>query len=825
MSWHCCGDHCWCCSSSIGEVKLSSIYILDTSVILHNWNILREKRTMVIPQQVLDELEKFHDESGDLGDNARSALWWLSQQLNNCYGNEIVSDGSRIIFWHENEEKTHDQKILYVANQVKNDKFHFNDDAIVLTKSVALRAKARNDGIIAEDYDDVGFIEEIDGWRKMPITVDEMEKILQDRELKTFHLDGRENLATNEYVECTCEGKPCNGMIYRHIGNGDFSRVDLKPHMASIVPKNPEQVMLANSLLDRDVHLVTAIGSAGSGKALVNGSCVLTEHGYVAIETLRIGDKVFGSDGLMHNVVGVFPQGKKRVYEVHFTDGSIVKCNDEHLWTYQTRCMRNKGHKQNKELWKTSTLREIIDNVPIVQNTVKTDKRNKNNKFDGIEHNVFIPIAKPLEFPEKELAIPPYTMGAMIGDGGMTQNTSIFTSEDKDVIERVNKELAILNCCLKKISKYDYRIVKLDDGLSYRNIFDNVIDYLGMRGKSSWEKFIPDDYLYNTCANRLELLKGIIDTDGYYSRTQYDFSTTSEKLKNQVKFLAESLGCVVTERERVTHYEYAGEKKEGRKSYRLHIKCGELVEKLHFSQKREEQWKSSRWKARRAIEKIVETDQYEEMTCISVDSEDHLFLTDNCIPTHNTILAIAAAIQQVLMKPKAYSRIIITRPIMPVGRDIGFLPGDVNEKMGEWIRPFMNNIEFIKEVNQKAGKNRVAEEKVEMLLDLNACKDVMEVLPLTYIRGCSISNAFIIVDEAQNATPSEMKTIITRVGEGSKLVLLGDINQIDNRFLSKECNGLTMTIKKFWGNDIYSHVTLKTVERSRLAELATKILF
>lgn len=134
-------------------------------------------------------------ESGDLGDNARSALWWLSQQLNNCYGNEIVSDGSRIIFWHENEEKTHDQKILYVANQVKNDRFHFNDDVIVLTKSVALRAKARNNGISAEDYDDVGFIEEIDGWRRMPITADEMERILRDRELKTFHLDGRENLA------------------------------------------------------------------------------------------------------------------------------------------------------------------------------------------------------------------------------------------------------------------------------------------------------------------------------------------------------------------------------------------------------------------------------------------------------------------------------------------------------------------------------------------------------------------------------------------------------------------------------------------------------
>lgn len=416
-------------------------------------------------------------------------------------------------------------------------------------------------------------------------------------------------------------------------------------------------------------------------------------------------------------------------------------------------------------------------------------------------------------------------MGAMIGDGCMTQGVSTFSSEDIDVLEKINGELANLNCCLKQISKYDYRIVKLDDGLSKYNLFDNIAEHLGMRGKHSWEKSIPEDYLFNTIENRLELLKGLIDTDGSIEHGgMYHFHTTSEKLKDQVKFLAESLGCVVSWRERVTHYEYNGEKKEGRKSYALNIKYGE-IEKLHFSEKREKQWSHCRWKARRTIENIIETDEYEEMTCISIDSDDHLFLTDSCIPTHNTILAIAAAIQQVLMKPKAYSRIIITRPIMPVGRDIGFLPGDVNEKMAEWIRPFMNNIEFIKEVNQKAGKNRVAEEKVEMLLDLNACKDVMEVLPLTYIRGCSISNAFIIVDEAQNATPSEMKTIITRVGEGSKLVLLGDINQIDNRFLSKECNGLTMAIKKFWGNDIYSHVTLKTVERSRLAELATKILF
>ena len=162
---------------------------------------------------------------------------------------------------------------------------------------------------------------------------------------------------------------------------------------------------------------------------------------------------------------------------------------------------------------------------------------------------------------------------------------------------------------------------------------------------------------------------------------------------------------------------------------------------------------------------------------------------------------------------------------MPVGKDIGYLPGDVNEKMAEWVRPFVNNIEYLKRLNEQKGKGKVSIEKLAPLLDLASCKDVMEVLPLTYIRGSSISNAFIIVDEAQNATPSEMKTIITRVGEGSKMVLTGDISQIDNRFLSRECNGLTMAIKKFWGHGLYSHVTLKNVERSRLAELANRILF
>lgn len=434
---------------------MNRIYVLDTSVILHNWNVLKEKHISIIPQCALDEIEKFQDESGDVGDNARNASYWLSKQLEKIeYGNEIDVDGSRLIFWRDNEERTHDAKVLYTVNEVKNDKFYFNDEVVLLTKSVALRVKAKSLGVLSDDYDDVGLVEEINGWRCIEISVDELQEISQDRE-QLIHLDNYKDLAVNEYMACTVDGKICNGLIFRHLGNGDFTVIDHKLHLCGIIPKNIEQLMLGNSLLNPDIPLVTTIGSAGSGK---------------------------------------------------------------------------------------------------------------------------------------------------------------------------------------------------------------------------------------------------------------------------------------------------------------------------------------------------------------------------------TLLAIAAGIQQVLCK-HIYNKIIITRPIMPVGKDIGFLPGTVNEKMEEWIRPFKNNIEYIRNLNSDKGKSKVAKEKIEMLMNLDTCTEVMEVLPLTYIRGSSISNAFIIVDESQNATPSEMKTIITRVGEGSKLVLTGDVNQIDNKFLSRECNGLTMAIKKFWNSDLYSHITLNNVERSPLAELATKILF
>lgn len=192
--------------------------------------------------------------------------------------------------------------------------------------------------------------------------------------------------------------------------------------------------------------------------------------------------------------------------------------------------------------------------------------------------------------------------------------------------------------------------------------------------------------------------------------------------------------------------------------------------------------------------------------------------------TGKTLLTIASGMQKVLVQKK-YRKLVITRPVIPIGRDIGFLPGDLQDKMEEWLLPFWNNIEYIASINKNNGKNKFSIQKLKILLDKQLRKEYIQILPISYMRGCSLSNSYVIIDQAQNTTPSEMKTIITRIGENSKLVLTGDVQQIDNPYLSKQTNGLTMAINKFKNEKLFGYVQLNQSERSQLSKLANKILF
>ena len=175
-----------------------------------------------------------------------------------------------------------------------------------------------------------------------------------------------------------------------------------------------------------------------------------------------------------------------------------------------------------------------------------------------------------------------------------------------------------------------------------------------------------------------------------------------------------------------------------------------------------------------------------------------------------TLLAIAAGLQQVV-ETEEYRRLVISRPIQPMGRDIGFLPGTMEEKMAPWVAPIQDNLQFL------MGNDKTT---LEMYMD----SGTIEVEALTYIRGRSIANAFIIIDEAQNLTAHELKTILTRVGENTKIVLTGDVEQIDNVYIDETSNGLTHAVEKFKNYDLSGHVTLLKGERSKVATIASKIL-
>jgi PhoH-like ATPase len=200
--------------------------------------------------------------------------------------------------------------------------------------------------------------------------------------------------------------------------------------------------------------------------------------------------------------------------------------------------------------------------------------------------------------------------------------------------------------------------------------------------------------------------------------------------------------------------------------------------------------------------------------------------------TGKTLLAIAAGLEQNVhigdKKLARYSRLVVTRPVQPVGRDIGFLPGSLYEKMEPWLAPVRDNLAFLmssggKKKPQLKGSD-ASGQRIDPYMSLMIEKGVIEIEAISYIRGRSIPDSYIVIDEAQNLTIHELKTIITRVGENTKIILTGDIEQIDNVNVDVFSNGLSYAIEKFKNTPIAAHVTLLKGERSELATIAAQLL-
>lgn len=379
---------------------------------------------------------------------------------------------------------------------------------------------------------------------------------------------------------------------------------------------------------DCDVKIVDEL--MGRGKAQPLDALILTNKGFQKMKDIKVGGKVYGEDGFLHSVIGVYPQGLKGVYRITFSDGTSTLCCKEHLWTYQ------KPQDKSNCVYRTNSLEEIMK-MSLYKQTKRGDK---NWQF-------FIPMTKPIPFENNsnvKLPIHPYVLGVLLGDGHFSVRDSIgLTNSETDIADKVNNLIGT-SFLLSKRNKADttradsYIILDLDKTANDTNRFKDIIRDLNLLGKKSYEKFIPDIYKYSTIENRIEILRGLIDTDGSIKEGNYEFSTTSKALAEDVKFIVQSLGGTSTLNERITHYSYNEEIKDGRISYRLYIKINHGI-KICSSIKHLSKLKRANTNPVRSIRKI-EYEGETECQCILVDSESHLYLTNDFIVTHNTSGAI-----------------------------------------------------------------------------------------------------------------------------------------------------------------------------------------
>ncbi|HJN73211.1 MAG TPA: PhoH family protein [Myxococcota bacterium] len=202
-----------------------------------------------------------------------------------------------------------------------------------------------------------------------------------------------------------------------------------------------------------------------------------------------------------------------------------------------------------------------------------------------------------------------------------------------------------------------------------------------------------------------------------------------------------------------------------------------------------------------------------------LDDSVNLVTLDGVAGTGKTLLAIACGLRKTADE-RTFRRLVVSRPIFPLGRDLGYLPGDLNEKLNPWMKPIFDNLELLLGSQDEGASRGGRVPSYQPLLD----QGIIEIEPLTYIRGRSMPRQYFIVDEAQNLTPHEVKTVITRAGEGTKVVLTGDPNQIDNPYVDATSNGLTYVVERFKGTPIAGHITLRKGERSELAERAAELL-
>lgn len=365
----------------------------------------------------------------------------------------------------------------------------------------------------------------------------------------------------------------------------------------------------------------------GLGKSESVDALIATPHGFVRMGDICVGEQLFGQDGKVYNVLGVFPQGKLPTYRVWFSDGSSCECSLDHLWNIRDENRRRRGTG-----WVTKTLKEIVDSG-------LTQKSSQNRYVSGRKPILKweIPMCEPVSYEEKDFVIPPYTMGAFIGDGYMSKTSHVSMSLPDDkmfVLDRMEREKP----AHLSVSKRKYNGVFHCDFVNSRpdpyhspNIYMDEIRRLELDVVSG-EKFIPKPYLQSDRQQRRELLAGLMDTDGSCIKNRTVFHTTSSQLARDVKELVQSLGGIAI----IHRYDRTEESKAPEYQVNLRTTFCPFSDGCYKA----EAWKpNKRFRVTRYI-KSVEYIGEKECQCIRTSAPDELYLTDEYIVTHNTLQSI-----------------------------------------------------------------------------------------------------------------------------------------------------------------------------------------
>jgi superfamily II DNA or RNA helicase len=478
----------------------------------------------------------------------------------------------------------------------------------------------------------------------------------------------------------------------------------------------------------------------GVGKSQSTACRILTPNGWRRFGDLKVGDQVMGADGGISRVTGVFPQGMLPAFRVVFSDGSSTVCSDDHLWLVNSALRKRRGNPPRA--------------LPL------SDIRQRLHDAAGNARH-YIPIARPMRFgPSREYAVDPYFLGCLLGDGGFSTRSSVnLTSADEELVDEC-RALAPTGSEIIKHAQYGYRVrmrSNADPTVRNRNVVRAALDEWGLSGRTSSTKFVPAEYLLGDVAQRLALLQGLMDTDGYVdARGHVEFYSASQDLADAVTFIVRSLGGTarLNYRSRTT-YKHRGEDRTGKPSWRVTIALPEPFNPFRLERKARRFGGRPKYGPSRAIVAVLPLEP-REMQCISVDAPDRLYVTDDFIVTHNTVQVIA----HVLRRKETEGEV----PVLVIA------PTSVTHTWENEIKKFAPSLRTLR---LQSGSDRAA--KYETIHDYDVVITSYALARLDAHQLERFRFRTLVLDEAQNAKnpASQIAKVVRGLQADHRLALTG----------------------------------------------------